>query len=332
MREIYKLISQYKDNNECVIVSGIEGDIAGEKLLLSDGKIVYKSSEDKWLKFNPDIMLENGILDVENGKVFAERLTTSVRLIVCGAGTVGLEVIKLGKQLGINVVVLEDRRSYADMANKLGADKVLCMEFDKALDTLEQRDTDYYVVVTREHRFDKLCISKILNRKKSYVGMMSSRNRAAILKSALMEEGYSKECLDEIHSPIGISIKAETPAEIAVSIMAEIISCKNDTVKTEGYQNEILEKIITESEEKMILATIVKRTGSAPRDIGTKMLIFENESYVGSVGGGWIEANVLAFAKEMFMTNKKYCIYETDKASEDAVLCGGYETIYLEMI
>lgn len=332
MREIYKLISQYKDNSECVVISGIEGDIAGEKLLLSNGEIIYKSSVEKWSQLHLDSIFENGIYDLENGKFFLEKLTSSVRLIVCGAGTVGLEVIKLGKQLGINVVVLEDRSSYADMANRLGADKVLCLEFDKALDSLEQRDTDYYVVVTREHQFDKLCISKILNRKKSYVGMMSSRNRAAILKNALMEDGYSKECLDEIHSPIGINIKAETPTEIAVSIMAEIISCKNDTVKTEGYQNELLDKIITESEEKMILATIVKRTGSAPRDIGTKMLIFEDESYVGSVGGGWIEANVLAFAKEMFMTNKKYCLYETDKASKDAVLCGGYETIYLEMI
>lgn len=332
MREIYKLISQYKDNSECVVVSGIDGNVAGEKLLFADEKAVYKSSTEKWSQFKLDAIFENGIYDFENGKYFIEKLTSSVRLIVCGAGTVGLEVIKLGKQLGINVVVIEDRNLYADMANKLGADKVLCMEFDKALDSLEQRDTDYYVVVTREHQFDKLCISKILNRKKSYVGMMSSRNRAAILKNSLMEEGYSRECLDEIHSPIGMNIKAETPAEIAVSIMAEIISYKNDTAKTEGYQNELLDKIITESEERMILATIVKRIGSAPRDIGTKMLIFENESYVGSVGGGWIEANVLEFAKEMFMTNKKYCIYETDKASKDAVLCGGYVTIYLERI
>lgn len=332
MREIYRLISKYQENNECIIVSGIKGNITGEKLLFVGGEAIYKSQASEQLQICADEISETGIYDTEEGQVFAERLTTDARLIICGAGTVGQEVIKLGKQLGLNVIVLEDRREFAEIASKHGADKVLCMEFEQAFDKLEQRDSDYYVVVTREHQFDKLCIRKILNRKNSYVGMMSSRNRATMLKDNLKDEGYSEECLGLIHSPIGINIKAETPAEIAVSVMAEIISYKNEKVKTEGYNNELLNKINTESEEKLILATIVKRTGSAPRDVGTKMLIYENGSIVGSVGGGWIEANVLKLAKEMFMSNRKYSIYETDKNSEDAILCGGYETIYLEMI
>lgn len=332
MREIYKLISQYKEDNECIVALGVDGNVAGEKMLFANGEEVYKSQANKMLSLPNNKILENGIYDSENGKIFIERLAMSDRLIVCGAGTVGQEVIKLGKQLCLNVVVLEDRKEFADIAKKLGADRVICEDFNASFDSLAQRESDYYVVVTREHQFDKLCIRKILNRKNSYVGMMSSRNRAEVLKNDLKGEGYLEECLKQIHSPIGISINAETPAEIAVSIMAEIISIKNSIAKTEGYKNEILNKIITDSEEKMILATIVKRIGSAPRDIGTKMLICENGSFIGSVGGGWIEANILELAKEMFMSNKKHSIYETDKDSLDAILCGGYETIYLEMI
>lgn len=332
MREIYRLISEYKENKECVAVSGIDGRAAGEKLLIADGKIIYKSPEAKMLSKFADGIFETGIYDTENGSAFVERLAVSDRLIICGAGTVGQEVIKLGRQLGLKVVVLEDRKEFADNAKQLGADMVLCMAFDKAFEQLEQKESDYYVVVTREHQFDKVCIRKILHRRKAYVGMMSSRNRAAVLKNDLREEGYSEECISTLHSPIGINIKAETPAEIAVSIMAEIIRCRNSRAKTEGYKDELLNAILSESPEKRILAAIVKRTGSAPRDIGAKMLIYEDGGYIGSVGGGWIEAGVLKQAREMFLTDKKYSIYETDKASENAVMCGGYETIYLEMV
>ena len=94
----------------------------------------------------------------------------------------------------------------------------------------------------------------------------------------------------------------------------------------------MLEQILASSEGSVILATIVKRTGSAPRDVGTKMLIYRDGNIAGSVGGGWIEANVLKLAKDMFVKGQKHGIYETDKNSEDAILCGGYETIYLEML
>lgn len=320
MRELYKLIAENKDNKECVLISGIAKDTAGEKIFLVNGEIVYKTQDAE--KINAD-----------DEDIFTERFFTSERIIICGAGTVGQEVIKLSKQLGLTVAVLEDREEYADIARQLGADEVLCMEYNQGLTKLDERSTDYYVVVTREHKFDKECLEHILNKKNAYVGMMASRTRAAVLKSDLIKEGKPEADVDKIHSPIGLKIKAETPAEIAVSICAEIINQKNDVEKTEGFTKAILDGILSANpSDKMILATIVKRTGSAPRDVGTKMLICENGDKIGTVGGGWIEAEVIDRAHKMIFEDIKNDLYETDKNSEEAMLCGGYETIYLEMI
>lgn len=348
MKELYNLISKYKENKSCVVISGIDGDIAGEKLLIVEGQSAYMTQKAGVLlecltevqnakdMVNDHMQVQSGmvtgICQTTSGQAFVEQLPTNSRIIVCGAGTVGQEVIKLGKQLGYEVIVLEDRQEFADVAKKLGADEVICMDFADGFAELEQRDTDYYVVVTREHKYDRLCLMTILKRRNAYIGMMASRNRATILKNDLKAEGFDAESVDKIHSPIGLSIKAETPAEIAVSIFAEIIQNKNSIVVSEGYKSEMLEQILASSEGSVILATIVKRTGSAPRDVGTKMLIYENGSFVGSVGGGWIEANVLEKARDMFANGQKHNVYETDKNSEDAILCGGYETIFLEMV
>ncbi len=336
MRELYNAIARYRDNRDCIVVTGISGDIEGNEALVAGQEFVYSTFREGVLTGCADDLLKvesAKIVDTVAGSVFVERLNARERIIVCGAGTVGQEVVKLAKLLGLTVIVLEDRCEFADIAGNLGADKVYCKEFADGLKELEQMEHDYYVVVTREHRYDKVCLEHILRGKHQYVGMMASRNRASILKDALSSEGFNDNEVDAIHSPIGIGINAETPAEIAVSIMAEIIKIKNESVKSEGYKGEILEELCGgRMSERMVLATIVKRVGSTPRDVGTKMIIYENDSNVGSIGGGWIEAEVIKAAKNMFLTDVRSVLYEADKESRDAVLCGGYETIYLEMI
>lgn len=383
MNNIVRYISNNKDDKECVLVSFIEGSLQGEKILLANNEVVYKTEGIESLKYkdnnlscNETVLSESNILnrlessindilslgkdgihEINGEKVFVERFGVAPRIIICGAGTVGQEVIKLGKQLDITVVVLEDREEFAEMARKLGADCVICKNFENGLEELSEKNKDYYVVLTREHQFDKVCLEKILNKKHAYVGLMSSRNRASIMRDTLINAGYDKEIVEEIHSPIGLSINAQTPAEIAVSICAEIIKDKNEKAKSEGFSREILDEILVEKEPtsmkgdcevnsantsiyndgtdritRKILATIVERVGSAPRDVGTKMLIKEDGKIVGSVGGGWIEAEVMDLASKMFETNMKCAIYETDKNSNDAILCGGFEIIYLEMI
>ena len=85
--------------------------------------------------------------------------------------------------------------------------------------------------------------------------------------------------IEAVHTPIGLKIAAETPEEIAVSIMAEIIQIKNSRAKSGGYSSELLEEILKEDECGKVLATIISRKGSAPRGIGTKMLVWKDHRY-----------------------------------------------------
>lgn len=336
MRELYSIISELKNKKDCILITGVEGEAQGEKLLLTGDSTEYRSGNADLLNGISDTIKDVQhceLINTEAGTLFIEKLGIEGRIIVCGAGTVGLEVIKLGKQLGYPVTVLEDRKEYADAARKLGADDVICTDFETAFSSLNENSSDYFIVVTREHRYDRVCLEKILSRKHAYVGMMASRNRARILKETLAAEGIPEKLVESVQSPVGLSINAETPAEIAVSIFAQIISHRNEKKSTQGFSKEILKDIISkDSDERIILATIIKRTGSAPRDTGSKMLIFEDGSITGSIGGGFIETSVRKLASEMFDNDIKTDMYETPEESEEAKLCGGYETVYLEMI
>ena len=97
------------------------------------------------------------------------------------------------------------------------------------------RSDSWFVIVTRGHRYDRICLEQILHKTSAYVGMMGSRRRMAIVKEQLEESGIARETLDEVHTPIGLKIGAETPEEIAVSVMAEIIQVKNSRQKGGGY-------------------------------------------------------------------------------------------------
>lgn len=117
------------------------------------------------------------------------------------------------------MTVLEDRPYFADRVRELGADQVLCDAFSQSLERISGSADTYFLVLTRGHRYDRECLEKILHKPYAYVGMMASRGRSALLKKQMAEEGFDEKALDEIHTPVGLSIHAETPEEIAVSIV-----------------------------------------------------------------------------------------------------------------
>ncbi len=122
----------------------------------------------------------------------------------------------------------------------------------------------------------------------AYIGMIGSRLRVKKVKEAVIENGCDPEIVDQIYTPIGLDIGAETPEEIAVAILAEIIEVKNRKGRRLGYPKEIVHAILDRDtiKERKVLATIIDRKGSAPRGIGTKMLVLPDGVCVGTIGGG----------------------------------------------
>ena len=166
--------------------------------------------------------------------------------------------------------------------------------------------------------------------------MIGSRRRSAMVKQNLIEKGCDKKVIDEVKSPIGLNIGAETPEEIGVAIMAEIIERKNQNKRVCGYPEDLQEAIRdTAHPGKKMLATIITRKGSAPRNVGSKMLILEDGGCVGTIGGGCMEAEVLRKARGMMHENNtelktEYVDMTGDDAEEEGMVCGGTIEVLLE--
>ena len=292
----------------------LEGERRGEKHLLTSG---------------PE-------REEEKPRVFRERVRRAPKLVICGAGHVSMPIIRLGKMLGFTVTVLEDRPKFADNARTAGADHVICETFREGLSKIKGDSDTWFVIVTRGHRYDSECLEAILGKESAYVGMMGSRRRVAAVKDQLAQKGVSREKLDNVYTPIGLKISAETPEEIAVSIMAEIIRIKNSREQGAGYSAELLEALANEK-QKAVLATIISRKGSAPRGVGTKMLIREDGSTLDTIGGGCVESEIIQKARLMLHDGEplfQICREDlTMEAAEDeGMVCGGVVEVMLEMI
>lgn len=340
MRDLYQIIKKYKEQGSCMLATVLEGENMGEKMFFCEGELIWQSKKGGFLEKYIDELAgveESGMTSLEETKVFVEHFGGNNHLVICGAGHVSMAVIRIAKSIGFEVTVLEDRPSFADHARRAGADTVICDSFEAGLKKIPGSKRTYFVIVTRGHRYDMLCLKKILEKKNAYAGMMGSRRRVAIAKKQLEEEGISKELLDKIHTPIGLPIGAETPGEIAVSIMAEIIQCKNKKKQAEGYRDEILKAMDVKGTEggSIVLAEIVYQRGSAPRDIGAKMVIRQDGTFTGTIGGGCMEAEIIRTARRMFADETAHCRMKkveltTEIAEEEGMVCGGTQIVYME--
>ncbi len=338
--EIKELVSK-EDPGKLWLLTLLNGKEAGEKALYSDGRIVKTFKTVGFFETMPEKlpdMNRTGCYETGGRLFYAEMLGRPERLVICGAGHVSIPIIKLGKLIGCHTTCIDDREEYADNARQAGADRVLCGSFEEVLSGLEGSSDTYYIVVTRMHRYDTECIKAIAGKKHAYIGLMGSRRRTAVVKDKLLESGVSGELVSSIHTPIGIDIGSETPEEIAVSIIAEIIKLKNRFKKNTGFSEEMLERLMAlEGSKKAVLATIVKRTGSAPRDVGSKMLIEADGSLMDTIGGGCTEAFVIEHAGEMLKGEApEFSLHSLSLADEwyveSETVCGGTIEVFLETV
>lgn len=334
MQQLYHIIQATNGKEDCLLATVMEGSHAGEKLLLCGGEQVAASPFLQAHLREVSSMSDSGLITLEGQRVFVERFGGRPHLVLCGAGTVGQALLSLCRGQDFRVTVLEDREEYGQRAKELGAQEVLCQSFEEALTYITGSPSTYFVVVTREHRYDTQCLRQMLQKPNAYIGMMGSRRRTSMLKEQLKEEGFDPAQVEAIHAPIGLAIEAETPEEIAVSILAELIQCKNRQKRTEGYRPELLEAL-REGTTPCVLTQIVDRRGSTPRGIGTKMLVYRDGTHVGSIGGGWMEAEVIRQSVALLNGQERTCLMPIELLStgEDLanpMLCGGTQLVYME--
>lgn len=158
------------------------------------------------------------------------------------------------------------------------------------------------------------------------------------MKETVIAHGGSPEIVNSVYTPIGLDIGARTPEEIAVAVIAEIIQVKNKSKRSGGFPAEIMDAVLQgKSQEPKVLATIVRRKGSAPREAGAKMLVLADGSCIGTIGGGCAEADILQKALRMIRENAKdpkLCRVDLTEreAEEEGMVCGGVMDVMLEII
>jgi xanthine dehydrogenase accessory factor len=165
------------------------------------------------------------ILPLADIQVVLDPIRKLETLYCFGAGHVALPTAHMAALAGFRVVVIDDRAEFANAERFPDADEVcIIADFSRALDGLAIDADSYIVIVTRGHAFDRVVLEAALKTDAGYIGMISSRRKRDAIYAALTAEGISIEALARIHSPIGLPIGGETPEEIAVSIVAELIS------------------------------------------------------------------------------------------------------------
>ncbi|AEV27947.1 xanthine and CO dehydrogenases maturation factor, XdhC/CoxF family [Sphaerochaeta pleomorpha str. Grapes] len=269
----------------------------------------------------------------DTGEVLSETLGAKVHLVLCGGGHVAKELYALAVLMDMEVSILDEREEFCNKELYPKAD-LHCAPFLKTLTEKQTWVKPYYVLVTRGHGFDQVCLEQTLGLPHSYIGMIGSKNKVKITLDNLRKKGFSEDLLATVHSPIGLSIGAITASEIAISIMAEIISVYRKEEKAVRLDPKLLEKL---SQSKgYILARVIEKTGSAPCDVGFQIAIFADGTTSGTVGGGMVEAKTIEHAQEMLSAKASraeiiHYNLDSSKAGSLGMICGGDAKILFQV-
>ncbi len=204
-----------------------EGTIGGgevEKRVLDEALGVIEEGEPRLFHYR-FVDVEQGDVGVCGGEmdVYIEPIRSEMTLIVVGAGHVGREVAHLAKWLGFRVIVVDDRKEFAVEAQNPDADQVLHCEIGQIPELVTITPETYVVFTTRGVEIDVDGLPGLIRSPAAYIGVIGSRRRWEVCAQQLHERGISSEQLAAVYSPVGLDLNAETPREIAVSILAEII-------------------------------------------------------------------------------------------------------------
>ena len=154
--------------------------------------------------------------------LFFQFITALPEIHIFGAGHIAVPLYEIAKLCEFKIFVYDDRKEFAKK-ERFPEAEVILVDMEKVGEKINFNPSCYFVLVTREHKHDEIVLKQLLGKPYAYIGMIGSKKRVRAVKERIINQGFNKDEVEKIHSPIGIDIGAETPAEIAVSIMAEII-------------------------------------------------------------------------------------------------------------
>jgi xanthine dehydrogenase accessory factor len=212
----------------------IAGTIGGgcvEAEVWQAAREVMEQEKPRTLSFNlnQNPKYDTGLVCGGTLEVFIEPVLPVSVLYLFGAGHVAFNVYKVARVAGFDVVIVDDRESYANPERFPDARQILADDFERAMTQLAPGESAFIVIVTRGHRDDMRVLRWAVNTPARYIGMIGSRRKVISIYRELQNEGLPAEKFEHVHAPIGLDIGAVTPEEIAVAIVAEMIAFRRQT-------------------------------------------------------------------------------------------------------
>lgn len=330
-RKIYQILEETGKVKTAMILNGIH---KGAKCMIRENQCISLNDsevQEFWKDYEKELAAcqDTKLLWIGETEFFVEIYVKNPQLIILGGGHVSQPVAKIGKMLGFHVTVMDDRENFVTAERFPDADRLITGSYDEISEKIPAYENAYYVIVTRGHLGDSACARQIMRRPYTYLGMIGSRNKVKLTREKLLGEGFTEEQLNTIHAPIGLPIGGNMPAEIAVSITAEIVQEKNRY--SVSYIDEAVERAVREKKEGVMM-TIISKSGSSPRGTGSKMFLDKKGKLYGSIGGGNVEFQAMKHAPEATDTEiVKYNLSNAGGANL-GMICGGQVEVLFEVM
>ena len=337
MKELFRELAKDSDAVHRVMATILD-EPTPSKTLIYGYEIMYCSGNKIFYQRNLNEIVDvrmTGVYEIGGREVYCEVLEEIPELVICGAGHVGAACVRAASMLDMHITCIDDREDFAAVAREMGAHEILLGDYAECLDKIEGGTNVYFLAMSRAHAFDEVCLEKILRKESAYVGMLGSSGKINKIKANLADKGITEEQFSKVHSPVGLDISANTPEEIAIAVMAEIISVKNTgKIVTRSFTHEQLDAIAADP-GRPLLATLVRKVMASPRDPGTKMLITSGGEKWGTIGGGLAEAQAVKYAREHLddpdLESVVVRVGDEEKAG-DGMVCGGVIDVLFERI
>jgi xanthine dehydrogenase accessory factor len=205
----------YAQGSECQLAGLLPSELVSTSELASPSEL---ASHEKELFTNRGVQVE-----IAGRKYYSEPLTKAGKVYVFGGGHISQELVPLLSHLGFGCVLFDSLEKFADKELFPLAESLITGDFNRISASVSITEKDYVVIMTRGHKSDFAVQAQVMKLKPYYIGVIGSRNKIASVSKKLLELGFSQDEINRVHAPVGIAIKADTPAEIAVSIAAELI-------------------------------------------------------------------------------------------------------------
>jgi xanthine dehydrogenase accessory factor len=207
-------------------IMGTIGGGAVEKTVIKDALDVIRKGRPRKIEYRLSGKGDLGMICGGDTEVFIEPITGAPSLFIFGGGHIAVPLTKMAAIVGYKVSVVDERPDFATAARFPDAAEVIVSDIVPSYDRLKVERGSYIVIVTHGHQGDEVALEGALKTPAKYIGMIGSKSKNKAVFGHLLEKGFTQDDFNRVHAPIGLCIKAQTPEEIAVSILAEMIAVK----------------------------------------------------------------------------------------------------------